>query len=158
MNKKGRERYEQVGELVSIFQRGGRWYVHCRVDGKPRRRSRGTTSKKQAQRKARAIERDLLDGRSVRPVRAPKIEDVVEQYIAHLRAAGRSMKTIKKYQHCFRLVLELAAELKIERIDQLDLAFVDIFRNRRMRCKGERQTTQRWTRPSQESEAKNGSQ
>ena len=135
MNRKETKRYEQVGEVVSIFERGGRWYVHFRYNGKPHRQSLRTANKKEARRKALAIERDLVDGRSVRPVRAPKFEDVIEKYISHLTAVGRSAKTIKKYQYCFRLVLELAAERRIERVDQLDLAFVDAFRRKRMRYK-----------------------
>jgi hypothetical protein len=139
INKKQNERYELIGEFVSIFQRGETWYVHYRDEGKPRRLSLKTTKKKQAHLKALAIERDLIDGRSVRPARAPKIVDVIEQYICHLHAVGRSKKTIEKYRHCFRIVLDLAAELRIDRLDQLDLDFIDTFRHQRMRYQSERE-------------------
>jgi hypothetical protein len=145
MKNKDRVQYEQVGEFVSIFRRGGRWYVHFRLNGKPHRRALRTSSKKEALRRAHATERDLIDGKCAGPLRGPKIKDVVDKYITHLRSLGRSVKTIQKYNHCFQLVIELAAELNVERIDQLDLAFIDAFREKRVRFKraqDQRATTQ----------------
>lgn len=92
------QQYEQVGELVSIFQRGSRWYAHYRLGGKPIRQSLKTTSKKQARMKATAVERDLINGELRRPTRAPLITEVIDEYISHLRAQRRSEKTIRKYQ------------------------------------------------------------
>ena len=127
-NNKPNQQYEAVGELVSIFQRGRRWYAHYRLDSKPVRQSLKTSSKKEARRKALAVERDLINGEVRRPTRAPAIKDVIEEYLSHLRAQRRSPKTITKYEFCFRLLLELAARRRITRIDQIDLAFVDAFK------------------------------
>jgi hypothetical protein len=124
--------YELVGELVSIFQRGLRWYVHYRLDGKPIRQSLKTTSKKQARTKALAVERDLINGERRRPTRAPIIRDVIKDYLSHLRAQRRSPKTIDKYEFCFKLMLELAAKRRITRIDQIDLAFIDAYKLERI--------------------------
>jgi hypothetical protein len=62
--------YELIGEHVSIFQRGKQWYVHYRLRGKPVRQSLKTISKKEARRKALAIERDLVNGDVRRPARS----------------------------------------------------------------------------------------
>jgi hypothetical protein len=133
--KSTNQRYERVGEHVSIFQRGRHWFVYFRRSGKPQRQSLHTASKKESRRKALAVERDLVTGGSVRLMKAPKIEEVIEEYISHLRALGRSPKTIAKYLYGFKLVLNLAHELGIDRIDQVNLAFIDKFRNTRMRHK-----------------------
>jgi hypothetical protein len=127
-NQRPNQQYEIVGELVSIFQRGRRWYAHYRLDGKPVRQSLKTSSKKEARRKALALERDLINGEVRRPTRAPSITDVINEYVSHLRAQRRSQKTITKYEFCFKLLLELAAKRRITRIDQIDLAFVDTYR------------------------------
>ena len=127
-NNKPQHQYETVGELVSIFRRGRRWYAHYRLDGKPVRQSLKTTSKKEARRRALALERDLINGEVRRPTRAPIIKNVVDEYISHLRAQRRSAKTITKYMFGFKLMLELAAKRGITRIDQIDLAFIDAFK------------------------------
>jgi hypothetical protein len=124
--------YELVGEYVSIFQRGRRWYAYYRLEGKSVRQSLKTTSKKQARTKALAIERDIENGEVRRPARAPLIKDVVEEYLAHLRAQRRAVSTIRKYLFGFKLIQELAARRGISRINQIDLAFVDAFRLERM--------------------------
>src|SRR3954447_3195550 len=92
--------YELIGELVSIFQVGDRWYAYYRLDGKPIRRALKTKSKKEARRRALAVERDLVAGEVRRPMRAPAIEEVIAEYLSHLRAQRRSPKTLKKYEFC----------------------------------------------------------
>ncbi|MEX2308415.1 MAG: hypothetical protein WD738_12515 [Pirellulales bacterium] len=134
-NNHNNQQYELVGELISIFERGTRWYAYYRVDGKPVRQSLKTGSKKQARSKALAIERDLVDGEVRRPARASLIKDVIEEYIAHLRANGRSEKTVGKYEFAFKLVLELAERRGLRRISQIDLALIDAFRAERNTCR-----------------------
>lgn len=128
MQSKSDQEYERVGEHVSIFLRKRTWYAYYRLDGKVVRPSLKTESKKQARRKALAIERDLVNGDARQSKRAPLITDVIEQYIAHLRANQRSENTIRKYQFTFKLLLELAVKRGTRRIDQLNLAFVDAYR------------------------------
>jgi hypothetical protein len=142
---KNNQPYELVGEHVSIFQRGRRWYAHFRQDGKPIRQSLKTVSKKQARAKALLLERDLVSGEVRRPTRAPLIADVINEYVAHLRAQGRAELTIRKYIFGFKLIQELAARRGISRIDQINLAFVDAFRLER--------TTHRVKRKKKENDA-----
>lgn len=120
--------YEQVGELTSIFERGGKWQLYYRHNGRPIRQALNTTSKKEARRKAFAVERDLVNGEQRRAGKPPLISDVIVEYISHLRAQGRAKKTIRKYEFAFKLALELAERRGISRIDQIDLAFIDAFR------------------------------
>jgi hypothetical protein len=124
-------RTEQVGERVCIYERLSVWYVYYRHEGKVHRRSLKTRSKKEAKRQALAIERDLVTGQLPQPAKPPLIKDVIQMYLDHLRALGRSRKTLTKYEHCFQLVLQLADEMGATRINQLDLRFVDVFRRRR---------------------------
>jgi hypothetical protein len=125
---KNTEPYERVGEYLSIFMRGNRWYAHYRLDGKPVRQSLKTKNKKQARIKALAIERELVNDDLRRPQRAPFIKDVIDEYLSHLEAQRRSKSTIKKYRFALRLALELATKRGISRINQIDLAFIDAFR------------------------------
>jgi hypothetical protein len=122
------QKYELVGEYVSIFQRGRRWHAHYRLDGRPIRPSLKTTSKKQARTKALAIERDLVNGVAQRPRRAPLIMDVIDAYMEHVRAKGLAKTTIRKYEFGLKLIQDLATRRGISRIDQIDLAFVDAFK------------------------------
>jgi hypothetical protein len=124
-------RMVQVGERVCIYERRSVWYVYYRHEGRVYRRSLRTSSKKEARQRALAIERDLVTGQLAQPAKPPLIKEVVQTYLDHLRALGRSRKTLAKYEHCFLLVLQLADELGVTRINQLDLRFVDVFRRRR---------------------------
>ena len=132
-NNEKKQRYELVGELVSIFPLGIWWYAYYRLDGKPIRPALKTKSKKEARRRALAIERDLIAGEVRRPIRAPSIKDVIAEYMSHLRAQCRSPKTLKKYEFCFKLMMELAVKRGITRIDQVDLAFIDAFKLERIK-------------------------
>ena len=125
--------YIPVGEFVHIFLRKNNpiWHVYYRYEGKTVRKSLKTTKKKQARALALAMERDLLAGKSLEPHEAPLIGDAINEYIAHLIGRKRTSKTLSKYQHCFKLVQEIATRLRVERLDQVDLRFIDAFRNER---------------------------
>lgn len=122
-----RNKYEKVGELVSIYLRGRTWWVHYTWDEKQERHSLKTRSKKEARRKALAEERNLLDGRIGHRKAVPTIAEVKESYIAHLKSKGRAKRTIDKYEHCFKLLLELADRRGVHRISDVNLALLDAF-------------------------------
>ena len=125
------ESYEKVGEFVSIFARNQRWYVNYQCEGEQVRRSLKTTSKKEARRKALLIERELLAGEHKSQRRSPLISEVTGQYVDHLRSEGRAEKTIRKYQFCFTLLVDIAERRNIRRISQLDMRLVDQYRAER---------------------------
>jgi hypothetical protein len=100
--------FEKVGEVVSIFQRNSNWYANYQHGGRQVRRSLKTKSKKEARRRALLIEKDLLAGAYKHHKQAPLLKDTVETYLNHLRSEGRAGKTIRKYEYCFGLLLELA--------------------------------------------------
>ena len=133
--------YLRVGEFVHIFHREGspNWHVYYRLNGKAVRRSLKTNKKKEAQLRALRIERDIIAGNEVEPRKAPLIEDVVQEYIAYLQGREKSPKTIAKYQHCFKLVSQIAQQLNVDRIDRIDHRFIDAYRN--MRSKGSKPKT-----------------
>lgn len=123
--------YEKVGEIVAIFPRNGRWYVNYQHEGRQVRRSLKTKSKKEARRRALVIEKEILAGEHKHQKRAALIGEVIEAYLEHLRAEGRSPKTIGKYQFCFDLLQDLAKRRGVRRISQIDVRFVDQYRAER---------------------------
>ncbi|HEV3343514.1 MAG TPA: site-specific integrase [Pirellulales bacterium] len=128
--------YEKIGELVSIFQRGKRWYANFQRDGEQVRQSLKTTSKKQARQKAIALEAQLIEGRYERPVKAPSIESVFHDYVENLKAEGRAKKTLSAVELVQRRVLELGRQRRVPSVDGVDLEFIDAYRN--MRTAGEK--------------------
>jgi site-specific recombinase XerD len=95
------------------------------------RRSLKTKNKKEARRRALVIEKEILAGEHKHHRRPPLIEEVVKQYLDHLRAEGRSAKTIGKYQFCLTLLQGLAEARRKTRIYQLDVALVETYRAER---------------------------
>ncbi len=131
-NKSDKQAYEQIGEHVRIFQRKNRWYANFQHDGKQRRPSLGTSSKKEARRRAIQLDAKISSGRYELPVQAPGIDAVIAAYEIYLKTERRSRKTLKKYAHAFKLILDLASQRKAKTILDVDLAFVDAFRAARV--------------------------
>src|SRR5687767_13457440 len=113
------DRYEKIGEFVSIFDRKGRWYANYQHSGRQIRRSLKTRSKKEARRRALLIEKELLSGEHKHLKRAPLIKDVIDQYLDHLRSEGRTEKTIGKYKFGLDLFVEIAERLRLTRLSQI---------------------------------------
>jgi site-specific recombinase XerD len=95
--------------------------------------SLGTTSKKEAKRRALVPEAKLAAGEYQQPKRAPSLADVIEQYRVYLKTERRRPKTVKKYEHGFNRMLELAERRRTKTILDIDLSFVDAFRKERTR-------------------------
>lgn len=112
--------FEKVGEVVSIFQRGNRWYANFQFGGKQHRPSLKTTSKKQARSKAIRLEAEILEGRYAKQVKAPSIEQVASAYLNHLRTEGKARKTLQKIELVQRRVLDLASRRKAKSILDID--------------------------------------
>lgn len=123
--------YERIGDRVSIFQRGKRWYANYQCDGEQIRQSLKTTSKKQARQNALVLEGKLIEGRYERPCKAPSIEGVFSEYVSSLKAQGRAKKTLSAVELVQRRVLALARQRQIRTVDRIDLSFVDAYRNMR---------------------------
>lgn len=122
---------ELVGAHVRIFRRGARWYANFQNEGKQRRLALKTTNKKEARRKAVQIDAELCRGEYEIATRAPTIEEVIQAYRKHLVAEGRAERTLKKYDHAFWLVRNLADRRKAKSVLALNLTFVDAFRAQR---------------------------
>jgi integrase len=127
------EKYELVGEIISIYRRDGstKWYAYWRVDGRPHRKSLATEHVRKARKRALELEKQLLAGEASPPQQAVGIDEAIEEYIAYLRGQRRSSKTIGKYQHCFIILKKLAEERGLKRLSQVDHRVVDAFRNLR---------------------------
>jgi integrase len=90
-----------------------------------------TTKEKEAKSRALRIERELLASHEVEQRQAPLIEDAADEYIAHLQGRKKKKKTTSKYKHCFKLMMDVARQLGVQRLDQVDHRFIDAFRNMR---------------------------
>ena len=123
---------EKIGDIVSIHLRGSVWHVVYQHAGKQNRKSLKTRSKKEARRRALFIERDVLAGQHVAERRPPLIVEVAADFRAAKVGEGLAPKTLQKYDHCIRLLNELAGELQISRIDQVSPRFMEKFRSRRV--------------------------
>jgi integrase/recombinase XerC len=96
------------------------------------RKSLKTPSLKEARRRALAIERDLFSGKGMADGRPPLIAKVTAAFRASKQAEGKAPKTLQKYDHCIRLLKELAEELGVKRVSQITPSFMDMFRKRRI--------------------------
>ncbi|BBO35232.1 hypothetical protein PLANPX_4844 [Lacipirellula parvula] len=127
------EKYELVGEIVSIYRRKNstKWWAYWRLDGFQKRRSLRTEHVGKARKLALELERQIIAGTVQSAAQPAGIEAAIEEYIAYLRGKRRSVKTVGKYQHCFSILLKLAEERGLKRLNQIDHRFVDAFRNLR---------------------------
>src|SRR5271165_2711390 len=100
-NDKHKRPFEQVGDIVSIFQRNKKWYANFQRDGKQQRISLGTTSKKEARRRAIQLEAEIIQGLYKRAPAPPALASTIEEYMQFLRTERRASKTLSKYQKVF---------------------------------------------------------
>jgi integrase len=124
-------KYERVGEVVNIFQRGQTWYANYQYGGKQHRPSLRTSSKKEARRRAIQLEADILAGRYQERIQTPTIDHVILCYQAYLQTEGRAPKTLSKIKLVCDRVQDLAARRKAKSILAIDLAFIDQYRSER---------------------------
>ena len=90
------QKFEKVGDIVSIFQRGRRWYANFQHDGKQHRPSLKATSKKEARRKAILLEAEIIAGHYTKAIKAPTVENVTTAYLSLKQSEGREKKTLEK--------------------------------------------------------------
>jgi integrase len=133
-NNQDKNRYEQVGEIVRIFQRGKKWFANFQHGGKQVRKSLKTTSKKEARRRAIQLEAEILQGRYQPVIAPPAITVVVSDYMQFLRTERRAAKTLTKYQGLFDSLVEFATERSVVTLDALNLKFLDAYRAKRVKA------------------------
>ncbi|QDV19491.1 site-specific tyrosine recombinase XerC [Gimesia panareensis] len=122
---------ERVGESVTIHLRGRIWWCYYQLDGKQQRESLKTANKKEARRAALLIDADLIRGiHDVQP-EPVSLNEAIDQLQAHLEQEGRAAKTLKAYRHVFRTLIELAGERRISKVHQVNLRFIDYYREQR---------------------------
>ena len=124
--------FEKVGDLVSIFQRGDVWYANFQTEGKQRRQSLKTRSKKEARRRALLIEAALIKGEYQQAARAPRLEKVNADYLAHLRTDAAPRKRSANANSRFKRLASLGERHHIHSIRQVDLKLIDAYRAERV--------------------------
>ena len=128
-----RQKYVEVTEHVRIFKRGKQWYANYQMNGRQVRTSLKTTSKKQACQKALKIDTELLAGSHQIKKKTASFEEVIDAHYSKCVAEGLTAKTIAKYKTVHQRMLFLQRERKINCISELDVAFLDAYRLRRMK-------------------------
>ena len=119
---------ERVGEKVSIYLRGQRWWATYMHEKRQRREPLNTTNKKEARRKAIQIEAKLMDG-SLRPkVKLPLIGDVISQYLAYLKVEGRRASTLKRYTPELERIRKFAEDQGVTRLNGISITLLDEYR------------------------------
>jgi integrase len=122
---------ERVGEHVTLYQRGRIWWCYFQLDGKQQRVSLKTSNKKEARRAALLIDADLIRGiHDVQP-EPISLDEAIDQLLDHMEQEDRAHKTLKAYRHVYRTLLELARERRISRVHQINLRFIDYYRDQR---------------------------
>ena len=124
---------ERVGEVASIFNRNGVWYLNMQFRGKQIRKSLKTSNKKEARARALALERELLKGEAVKTVESEPalIADAIEALILSCETEELRPKTISKYSQVLKDVAEFAESRNLDKLEQLDICFVDAYRQYR---------------------------
>lgn len=129
---------EQIGDRVTIFLRGKTWYANFQFEGRQRRVSLKTASKKQAKQQAIRLEADLTEGHYAEQARAPTVKEVNDAYLASLRGEGRAAKTLQKMEYVLKLMKDLSERRKARSILDIDLRFVDAYRAERRATVGDK--------------------
>ncbi len=122
-------RHERIGDRVSIFQRGGRWYANFQQGAKQVRSSLKTYSKKQARQAAIQLEAKLQDGSYARPRTAVLITAATESYLAYLRTERKAPTTLRKVELVIRRLLEIAVRRRAKSLLDVNLPLVDCYRS-----------------------------
>lgn len=116
----------RIGDYVSIHLRGSSWYANYSEDGRQRRISLKTSSKKQARLSASKIETRLLSGTKEARKDVPA-QELVQEYIDYIKGGSLARKTKQKYLRVLDAVLH-----SLGGSGELDYAFVDRFRKQRL--------------------------
>ena len=95
------------------------------------RKSLKTDSKKEAKRRALVIERDLLAGKLSIDKRPPLIADIAAAFLETKEGDGLAESTLAKYGFCVGQMKQVAEELGVKRVSEIDAYFMDKFRKRR---------------------------
>lgn len=128
---------ERVGEKVRIYKRGDQYWANLQHRGRQQRKSLKTNNLKTARRLALAWEQEVLSGSTSTAVthEPPRIARVVELLLAVCESEERAKKTLDKYRGVLQRVIELAEELNLTDLLQIDLQFIDRYRQHRREAK-----------------------
>jgi integrase len=121
-------RRECVGEYVTIYARGRVWWGEFMADHEQQRVSLGTRSKKEARRRARIIDAELITGKYRPSKRAPLIRDVVKTYMEFLKTEGRRDGTLKRYRPELERFADFCAKRRVTLLNAVSLALMDKYR------------------------------
>jgi integrase len=135
-NDESKNKYERVGEIGSIFLGGRRWWANYQLKGKQGREPLNTTSKKEARRKALILEAKILQGLHQHQTKPVSIVAAIDAYLTDIRIRKRAAKTASKYSTVLGRVKDLAGRLKRKELSEIDLRFLDVYRQERVEVDG----------------------
>ena len=124
-------RNERVGEHVTLYRRGPRWWCYYQLDGQQRRVSLNTTNVKEARRAALLIDADLIRGVHEAQPEPASISEVVEMLLSYMEQENRAPKTLAAYRHVYRTFLEFIRARNKSKVHQINLRLIDEYREAR---------------------------
>jgi integrase len=125
-------RFELIGDVVRIFQRGSWWHANYQLHGRQLRVSLKTTSKKEARRQAIKLEADIIEGRHHYGHKKAPIGPTIQAYLKHLRTEGCAPRTLIKYNTILTRLLDLASRRCARNVVDINLNFIDAYRQERV--------------------------
>ncbi len=130
------EKSEPVGERVRIYLRGTQYWATLQHRRRQLRRSLGTNNVKTARRQALAWDQEIQAGTHLitSPREPTTIAQAVEMLLAVCEAEGRALKTLTRYRGVLQRVVNLAAEKGQHDLQDLDLAWIDRYRQLRRKA------------------------
>ena len=104
----------KIGDHVTIFKRGAKWYAEYYQDGRQQRRSLKTKSLKKARTLAIAIDAGITSGDLKKPSKAWRIDETVEAYLEHVRIdRRRRVSTLARYETALNHFVDFAKTKRV---------------------------------------------
>ena len=122
---------ETIGERVTIYRRGKVWWLSYQINRTQHRKSLDTTNRKEARRQAGIIALELHAGTHEIAPPPIRLEDVIREYLDHLKVEGKSARTLTKYKQVYDRFQVMAAERGVSVLNQINIRFIDWYRSQR---------------------------
>ena len=115
---------------------GSRWIATSQHENKQKRKSLKTASKKEARRRALLLEAEIIKGKFRDDAKPAAIDAAIKAYQKKLEIDKWAEKTRNKYARVFERVTDLARRLRRRTLVEIDLVFLDRYREERVQQDG----------------------
>ena len=116
---------------LTLYLRRKTWWVRYSVNGQQCRYSLRTQDVVEAHERVAVIEAELKHPSFPAAQRKTTLEGAGRLYLSHLETEGRAKRTLGKYRKTLQRLITVANSQQIERLDAVNLLFVDSYRRAR---------------------------